>query len=239
MADALELTDVHGFAPVAAADQVKVVTFVPAAAVTTLIEALSAAGAGRIGDYEQCAFTVDGVGRLRRRRVDRSRLSVRPGSQRRTGGAPRDDRPERRADAIIERVDRRPSLRGAGVRRLPGGLEPRPRRTHRHVRRLVGRARSSGPSMRSSRRVCASGGPEMPTRHRVAVVSGAGESRIAAAAAAGCDVLVSGDISHHRSRRGRRSRPVDHRRRSCRQRASRDARGSSISSPRSAETKSA
>ena len=33
---------------------------------------------------------------------------------------------------------------------------------------------------------------------RVAVSPGAGESRIAAAAEAGCDVLVSGDISHHR-----------------------------------------
>ena len=33
---------------------------------------------------------------------------------------------------------------------------------------------------------------------RVAVSPGAGESRIAPAAAALCDVLVSGDISHHR-----------------------------------------
>ena len=33
---------------------------------------------------------------------------------------------------------------------------------------------------------------------RVAVSPGAGESRIAPAVAAGCDVLVSGDISHHR-----------------------------------------
>ncbi len=33
---------------------------------------------------------------------------------------------------------------------------------------------------------------------RVAVSPGAGESRIGAAAAADCDVLVSGDISHHR-----------------------------------------
>ena len=48
----------------AAADQVKVVTFVPADSVTSIIASLFAAGAGRIGDYEECAFTVDGVGRF-------------------------------------------------------------------------------------------------------------------------------------------------------------------------------
>ena len=40
--------------------------------------------------------------------------------------------------------------------------------------------------------------PPISRPRRVAVSPGAGESRIAAAAAAGCDVLVSGDISHHR-----------------------------------------
>ncbi len=61
-------------------------------------------------------------------------------NQRRAGGAHRDGcprRPHRRRD---RGADRSPSLRGAGVRRLPGGVEPRPRRAHRHVRRLVGRA---------------------------------------------------------------------------------------------------
>ena len=69
MADALGLGDVRGFAPVTAADQVKVVTFVPAEAVPTIIEALSAAGAGHIGDYE--AVRLHGRGRrpLRRRRL--------------------------------------------------------------------------------------------------------------------------------------------------------------------------
>jgi putative NIF3 family GTP cyclohydrolase 1 type 2 len=57
------------------------------------------------------------------------------------------------------------------------------------VERVVAEFRSDG--LRLGR---ASGQPP----RRVAVSPGAGESRIAAAAAAGCDVLVSGDISHHR-----------------------------------------
>ena len=64
MADALGLTDIAGFAPVKPADQVKIVTFVPADSVAAIIAGLSAVGAGQIGDYDECAFTVDGVGRF-------------------------------------------------------------------------------------------------------------------------------------------------------------------------------
>ncbi len=40
----------------------KIVTFVPAGAVDTVAEALSEAGAGRIGNYERCSFRSEGVG---------------------------------------------------------------------------------------------------------------------------------------------------------------------------------
>ena len=43
----------------------KLVVFVPAAAADNLREALAAAGAGRIGDYEQCSFAVAGEGTFR------------------------------------------------------------------------------------------------------------------------------------------------------------------------------
>lgn len=39
-----------------------VVTYVPADAVEAVRDAMAAAGAGRIGEYERCAFTVQGVG---------------------------------------------------------------------------------------------------------------------------------------------------------------------------------
>ena len=102
MAAALGLADVQGFAPVATAEQVKVVTFAPSAAVTMLIEALSAAGAGLIGDYEQCAFTVEGVGHFA------AGISTNPAAGRagQTNAEPEVRlemiAPARRAEAVIE-----------------------------------------------------------------------------------------------------------------------------------------
>ena len=46
----------------------KIVTFVPADHVAAVIDALAAAGAGRIGHYERCAFTSTGEGTFRPRR---------------------------------------------------------------------------------------------------------------------------------------------------------------------------
>ena len=43
----------------------KIITFVPDDAVDTVIDALSEAGAGRIGNYERCAWTTSGVGTFR------------------------------------------------------------------------------------------------------------------------------------------------------------------------------
>ncbi len=197
MADALELSDVHGFAPVAAADQVKVVTFVPAAAVTALIEALSAAGAGRIGDYEACAFTVDGTGRFRA--GDSTRPAVGQAGEANAEGEVRLEMvaPSSRADAIVERLiaehpyeepafDVYPVTSnhalGARIGVFDGSWDEL-------IERAVEAFQPDG--LRLAR--AGTGDP-----HRVAVSPGAGESRIAAAAAARCDVLVSGDISHHR-----------------------------------------
>ncbi|MBL1218793.1 MAG: Nif3-like dinuclear metal center hexameric protein [Planctomycetes bacterium] len=45
--------------------QVKIVTFVPTNAADRLRDALASAGAGRIGDYEQCSFNVTGKGTFR------------------------------------------------------------------------------------------------------------------------------------------------------------------------------
>ncbi|MFG0330918.1 MAG: Nif3-like dinuclear metal center hexameric protein [Phycisphaerales bacterium] len=45
----------------------KVVTFVPAEHVERVRDALATAGAGRIGEYEQCSFQIDGTGTFRGR----------------------------------------------------------------------------------------------------------------------------------------------------------------------------
>ena len=65
MADALGLTDVAGFAPVAAADQVKVVTFVPAdVGAEHHRRRCPPPEPARSATTSECAFTVDGVGRF-------------------------------------------------------------------------------------------------------------------------------------------------------------------------------
>ena len=43
----------------------KIVTFVPEDATGAVIDALAAAGAGTIGNYERCAWTTTGVGTFR------------------------------------------------------------------------------------------------------------------------------------------------------------------------------
>jgi dinuclear metal center YbgI/SA1388 family protein len=197
MADALGLDDVHGFAPVAAADQVKVVTFAPDRSVAALIGALSDAGAGRIGDYERCAFTVDGVGRFVAGPATRP-AAGRPGQDnaepevRVEMVAPRD-----RTDAIVE------ALLAAHPYEEPAfdvyqvasnhALGARIGSFHGSWDELIDRAVEAfqPEGLRVSR---AHGEPR-----RIAVAPGAGESRIGAAAAAGCDVLVTGDVSHHRA----------------------------------------
>jgi dinuclear metal center YbgI/SA1388 family protein len=198
MADALGLADVRGFAPVATAEQVKVVTFAPAATVPTVIEALAAAGAGRIGDYERCAFAVEGVGRF----VAGSTTQPIVGQAGASNAEPEVRvemvAPESRGEAIVEaliaahpyeepafdvyRVASNHAL-GGRIGAFAGSWEA-----------LVGRAvEVFQPDGLRLARAGADGAPL-----RVAVSPGAGESRIAAAAEAGCDVLVSGDISHHR-----------------------------------------
>jgi dinuclear metal center YbgI/SA1388 family protein len=57
------LSEVGPFEYVSAARaQYKVVTFVPAAQLEQVASAMSGAGAGRIGDYEQCSYRLEGKG---------------------------------------------------------------------------------------------------------------------------------------------------------------------------------
>lgn len=62
LADTVGLSDAVGFGPAWGEDSVKVITFVPAAASAGLIQAMTMAGAGRIGAYSGCAYRSAGVG---------------------------------------------------------------------------------------------------------------------------------------------------------------------------------
>jgi len=65
LATALGLTDLRPLEAEPAEPLDKVVTFVPHDNADALVDALAAAGAGRLGAYERCAFTSTGVGTFR------------------------------------------------------------------------------------------------------------------------------------------------------------------------------
>jgi len=65
LAGTLGLHDIRPLVPAPASPLDKVVTFVPVADAPRLVAALAAVGAGRIGDYTEAAFMVNGVGQFR------------------------------------------------------------------------------------------------------------------------------------------------------------------------------
>jgi dinuclear metal center YbgI/SA1388 family protein len=187
------VTDVHE------GRRLKLVTFVPHDDVDVVVDALAAAGAGRIGDYDRCHFRLDGTG------------SFRPGA----GTDPHvgqvgavHHEPETRVEMELPR----PAV-GAVVRALRvahpyeevaydlypvadadghglgvvGDLpSPMP------LRALAARLRDGlpAPGLRYA------GQPDRIVR-RVAAVGGAGDGHIGTALGAGADVYVTGDLRHH------------------------------------------
>ncbi|MFC7406027.1 Nif3-like dinuclear metal center hexameric protein [Georgenia alba] len=65
LADLLGLVDVRPVAPLPADALDTLVTFVPHEATTDVVDALAAAGAGRLGEYERAAFVAPGTGTFR------------------------------------------------------------------------------------------------------------------------------------------------------------------------------
>jgi dinuclear metal center YbgI/SA1388 family protein len=187
---ALDLTD---------ADHVKLVTFAPDEAAGAVLDALAAVGAGRIGAYERCAFTVQGTG------------TFLPGADADpysgTAGVVTEER-EQRIEMVVPRRlagDAVDALRRAHpyeevaydlvglVDGADGGLGligtmPEPTT----LEEVAGRIRTGLPA--PGLRVA--GDPDRLVS-RVAVVGGAGESLIGAARARGADLLVTGDLRHH------------------------------------------
>ena len=201
LADVLGLEERSGFAPLVAADSVKVATFLPSEAADRVLEAVADAGAGRIGNYTHCSFRAEGTGTFFASDAttpavgERGKLNREP-EVRVEFTAPR----AREADVLRALVaahpyeepaydvyDRRGDARMLGrVGRLPAGttLEAFAGRVHTALGRPLLRVAGT------------------PTRvlERVAVVPGAGSELLGLAADAGADAVVTGDIPHHRAR---------------------------------------
>jgi dinuclear metal center YbgI/SA1388 family protein len=203
LADALGL-DVEGpLEGVPSAPMDKVVTFVPVGpAITAVHEAMAAAGAGAIGDYSHCAFasagtgqfkplagarpTIGQVGKLERVAETRLEMVLPRGRRSAVLAALRSAHPyEEPAFDVFELADL-PSSRGLG--RV--GTLPEPEPLHAFTDRVVAALPATAWGVR------AVGDPERPVR-RVAVCGGAGDSALAAAAAAGVDAYVTADLRHH------------------------------------------
>ena len=203
LAAALGLTVTAPLQPAPADPLDKIVAFVPTgAAIRTVHEALSAAGAGEIGDYSHCSFATAGTGQFlphagahpaigevgRLERVAETRLEmVLPRHRRRAVvEALRASHPyEEPAFDVLELAEL-PSHRGLGRVGTLAAPEPLSAFTSRVAAALP----------KTAWGVRAAGDPDRLVQ-RVAVCGGAGDSALSAAVAAGVDVYVTADLRHH------------------------------------------
>jgi dinuclear metal center YbgI/SA1388 family protein len=180
----------------------KLVVFVPVEHAGRLIDALANAGAGRIGNYERCAWTTDGVGTFR----------PLPGADPSVGGVGRVETvAETRVEMVVPAQRRHdviaalraahpyeepafdllaqaplPSRRGTGrVGELPAPMS---------LRAFTAHAAARLPATTWGLR--AAGDPHRLVR-TVAVCGGSGGSLADQARGAGADVLLTADLKHH------------------------------------------
>ena len=180
-------------------ERVKLVTFVPPEAVDAVLDTISRAGAGRIGDYERCSFRVRGTGTFRP-------LAGTDPYSGTVGQDAAEDEFRLEAGLPLGRVadvvralqathpydevayDLFPLLDGAEVGFGRIGSLPAPTRLDEMAAAI--RDRLPAPHLRVA------GDPDRLVSI-VAVVGGAGDSLIGAAIGAGADVYVTGDLRHH------------------------------------------
>lgn len=185
----------------------KWVVMVPLDAAAQVRAGLFTAGAGEIGDYRHCAWTVEGVGQFEPlpgarptigsvgglTEVAEARVEVVADRRLRTGvlAALRAAHPyEEPAFDILElaAVPDPGAADGVGLGRV-GELADEV-----SLREFVDLAAARLP--RSAWGIRAAGDPDRRIR-RIAVCGGAGDSLIGAAAASGADVYLTGDLRHH------------------------------------------
>ena len=180
----------------------KVVTYVPVAEADKVIDALAGAGAGRLGDYDRCAFTAAGVGTFRPRpgaqpmvgtvgeiaRVDETRIEMVLPRHRRTAvlRALQEAHPyEEPAYDLLEMADL-PGDRGRG--RVGVVAEPTT------LRRFAERVASALPATATGVRAAGDADQRVET---VAVCAGAGDGLLEQVRASGADVYLTSDLRHH------------------------------------------
>ena len=200
LAAALGLKNVVGFGATWPADSSKIVTFVPGSAAADLTAAMAAAGGGHIGRYSECSFAIDGVG------------SYRPGA----GASPLVGKPGELSREPEVRVEMH--LPSSATEAVVSALvashpydEPAfdvyaTRANAGFVGRVgvlghptaLGALAADTVAGALATAVKTAGNPDRIVS-RIAVVPGSGSELVGAAADAGADVIVTGDVSHHRA----------------------------------------
>ncbi|MGE2733313.1 Nif3-like dinuclear metal center hexameric protein [Mycolicibacterium vaccae] len=203
LADALGLQVTEVLSPVPAGPTLdKWVVFVPTENAAAVRTAMFGAGAGRIGDYSQCSWSVPGtgqflphdgaapaigtIGTVEQVAEDRVEM-VAPASRRgAVYAALRAAHPYEEPAYDVITLQTPPGAVGLGrIATLP---TPEP------LSEFVSRVRHGLPP--TSWGVRAAGDPDAPVR-RVAVCGGAGDSLLAEVAAAGVQAYVTADLRHH------------------------------------------
>jgi len=185
----------------------KIVTFAPAASIDAVREAMSSAGAGRIGAYASCSFVTDGVGTFH-------------------GG--KDAKPRVGRRGRLERVPEQRLEMVCGERELPAAIaalrqahpyeeppiEIHPLRavprTDAGAARVIELARPATLGSIASRILRALRLPRIDlaeprpagrgrrTIHRLAACAGSGGGLLDPARDAGCEAFLTGELSHHK-----------------------------------------
>jgi dinuclear metal center YbgI/SA1388 family protein len=198
----LGLAGLHPLQPQSDEPFDKLVVFVPHADAQRLVDALAAAGAGAIGDYDRCAWTTDGVGTFRPlagarpaigkvgtvETVAETRVEMVVPPRRRSDvlAALRSAHPYEEPAFDLLTQSAMPSRRGTGrVGELPAAVT---------LRAFARRAAEVLPG--TAWGVRAAGDPDRAVR-TVAVCGGSGASLADQARRAGADVLLTADLKHH------------------------------------------
>lgn len=214
LAEALGLTVDAVLEPASGTPDIdKWVVYVPGEHAEAVQAAVFAAGAGHIGDYSHCSWTVSGIGQflphegaspavgsvgnVERVAEDRFEVVAPARSRAEVLAAMRAAHPyEEPAFDIFAMV---PPPGDAGLGRVATLARPEP------LRSFVSRVNAALP--RTSWGVRAAGDPDMQVT-RVAVCGGAGDSLLAAAAGAGVQAYVTADLRHHPADEHRRASEV-------------------------------
>jgi dinuclear metal center YbgI/SA1388 family protein len=197
LADALELK-VTGFLEPVPADLLKIVCFVPPGSFREVSEALFEAGAGQIGSYSRCSFRSDGLGgflpppdgapyvgeagiytETQEQRLE----AILPGTlKERCADAVRASHPYEEPAFEFHRVEA-PGSFGFGA----SCAWDRPRDPLPWIASKLGAAN------------LVTSGPVPGSCSRLALLPGSGGSYLPLAKAAGCEILVTGDLTHHQA----------------------------------------